>query len=48
MSGLTFVLSALVAGIGFTATVPRGEARVGVEIGRAPDCPYGYYDVASN
>jgi len=34
-----------VAVIGFTATAPVAKAQVGVEIGVAPDCPYGYYDV---
>jgi hypothetical protein len=44
MRGFEFVLLAAVAGIGFTATAPSAEAQVGVEIGVAPDCPYGYYD----
>jgi hypothetical protein len=34
------------AGIGLTITTPKAQAQVGVEIGVAPDCPYGYYDVA--
>src|ERR1700735_1258830 len=45
MRGFTLVLLAAVAGIGFVAT-PRAEAQVSVDIGVAPDCPYGYYDVA--
>src|SRR5580658_7173778 len=44
MRGITFLVVAAVAGIGFTATTPRAEAQVSVEIGAAPDCPYGYYD----
>jgi hypothetical protein len=32
--------------MGFTATTPKAEAQVSVEIGVAPDCPYGYYDIA--
>jgi hypothetical protein len=44
MRGFAFVLIAAVAGIGFTATAPNAKAQVGVEIGVAPDCPYGYYD----
>ncbi len=28
------------------ATAPKAEAQVSVDIGVAPDCPYGYYDVA--
>lgn len=27
-------------------TAPKAEAQVAVDIGVAPDCPYGYYDVA--
>jgi hypothetical protein len=33
-----------VAGFLFAATAPRVRAQVGVSIGVAPDCPYGYYD----
>jgi hypothetical protein len=44
MRGITFLVAAAVVGIGFTATTPRAEAQVSVEIGAAPDCPYGYYD----
>lgn len=41
-------LAAAVAAIGFTAAAPQAQARVelGVEIGAAPVCPYGYYDYA--
>ena len=48
MRGFTSVLLATVAGIGFMAatTTPKAEAQVSVDIGVAPDCPYGYYDVA--
>jgi len=28
-----------------TATTPKATAQVGVEVGVAPECPYGYYDV---
>jgi hypothetical protein len=38
------VLAAIV-GISITALAPKAEAQVGVQIGVAPDCPYGYYDV---
>jgi hypothetical protein len=44
MRGFTFLVLAAVAGIGFTA--PRAEAQVSINIGVAPECPYGYYDVA--
>lgn len=37
---------AAVAGSCFAATAPRAEAQVSVEVGVAPDCPYGYYDIA--
>jgi len=46
MRGLTFVLLAAAAGFGLTAAAPRAEAQVSVEIGVAPDRPYGYYDIA--
>ncbi|MGC1106458.1 MAG: hypothetical protein WA876_07960 [Candidatus Acidiferrales bacterium] len=46
MRGLAFVVIAAVAGLCFTATAPKAEAQVSVSIGVAPDCPYGYYDVA--
>src|SRR5580700_5831519 len=44
MRGITFLL--LAAGIGFTVAAPKAEAQVSVEVGVAPDCPYGYYDTA--
>jgi len=40
-----FVLFAAMAGILFIATAPAARAQVGINIGVAPDCPYGYYDV---
>jgi hypothetical protein len=48
MRGLQYVLLAAVAGIGITVTAPSAAAQVsvGVDIGAAPECPYGYYDVA--
>jgi hypothetical protein len=46
MRGLTFVLLLAVAAFCITATAPIAQAQVGVEVGVAPDCPYGYYDVA--
>lgn len=36
---------AVVAGLGLTATLPKAQAQVAVDVGVAPDCPYGYYDV---
>jgi hypothetical protein len=35
-----------VAGLLFAAAAPKSEAQVTVNIGVAPDCPYGYYDYA--
>ena len=46
MHGYKFLLLASLAGIGITATASRAQAQVSVEVGVAPDCPYGYYDVA--
>ena len=45
MNGLRILALAAVAGICFMATTPKTQAQVGVEIGVAPVCPYGYYDV---
>ena len=38
-------LTAVVA-IGLAGCAPGARAQVAVEVGAAPDCPYGYYDVA--
>jgi hypothetical protein len=46
MRGITFFVFAAVVGIGFTATTPKAQAQVNIDIGVAPDCPYGYYDSA--
>ena len=46
MQRFTLLVLTAVAGIGLTITTPKAQAQVGVEIGVAPDCPYGYYDVA--
>jgi hypothetical protein len=46
MRKFTFLLFTTVAGIGLTATAPNAAAQVSVNIGVAPNCPYGYYDVA--
>jgi hypothetical protein len=35
-----------VAAVCFTAAAPAAKAQVSVEIGVAPECPYGYYDTA--
>ena len=46
MNGFKYLILAAVAGIFFTVTAPKIEAQVSVavNIGAAPDCPYGYYD----
>jgi hypothetical protein len=46
MRGLKIVVLAAVAGFLFTAAPPKAVAQISVEIGVAPDCPYGYYDYA--
>jgi len=47
MRGINYlVLTAAVAGMLFTAAAPRSQAQISVNIGVAPDCPYGYYDYA--
>ncbi|MGA2737354.1 MAG: hypothetical protein ABSG65_07865 [Bryobacteraceae bacterium] len=46
MRGFKFAVLTAVAAIGLTATAPKAAAQVDVSVGVAPDCPYGYYDVA--
>ena len=46
MRRLKFIVLAAVAGSCFTVTVPKAEAQVSINIGVAPECPYGYYDAA--
>ena len=48
MNGFKIFALAAVVAICFTVTAPKTEAQVavGVDIGVAPVCPYGYYDVA--
>jgi hypothetical protein len=41
-----FVFLALTAVGGLTAITMTAADQVGVEVGVAPECPYGYYDVA--
>jgi hypothetical protein len=35
----------VVAGLCFVANAPKTEAQISVNIGPAPVCPYGYYEV---
>jgi hypothetical protein len=46
MTGFKLVLLTAVAGCCLMATAPKATAQLAVEIGAAPDCPYGYYDAA--
>ena len=46
MKRAKYLLAALVAGICFLVATPKTQAQVNINIGAAPDCPYGYYDVA--
>lgn len=45
MRGIRLLLVAAVVASCFTATVPQAKAQVTVEVGAAPECPYGYFDV---
>ena len=44
MRGFRFLLLGAVAGSCFAASVPKAEAQVSIDMGVAPECPYGYYD----
>jgi len=46
MRGLKSLMLTAVAGGCFAAIAPAADAQVSVNIGVAPECPYGYYDVA--
>ena len=46
MKIFTSLALAAIAAMCFTVTAPKVDAQVSVEIGAAPDCPYGYYDAA--
>jgi hypothetical protein len=46
---MKIVTSLVLAAIGamcLTVSAPKIEAQISVEIGAAPNCPYGYYDAA--
>ena len=45
MRGIKYGVLAAVAGSCLTMT-SNAQAQVNINIGVAPDCPYGYYDVA--
>jgi hypothetical protein len=46
MTGIRLVVLATVAGFSMAAPAPKAVAQIAVEVGVAPDCPYGYYDAA--
>jgi hypothetical protein len=48
MNRVKYLAFAAVAGLFLTVTAPKAQAQVsvGVNVGPAPDCPYGYYDTA--
>ena len=45
MNGFKLFALAAVAAICFALSAPQTQAQVQVDIGVAPVCPYGYYDV---
>jgi hypothetical protein len=45
MNQLKYLALAAILGIFLCVIAPKTEAQVAVEIGPAPVCPYGYYDV---
>lgn len=44
MNSFKCLALAAVAGIFFMVAPPKTEAQISVNIGVAPECPYGYYD----
>jgi len=48
MNRFKYLAIAAVAGLCLTVAAPKVEAQVsvGISVGAAPDCPYGYYDYA--
>jgi hypothetical protein len=46
MRVLKLAVLAAAAGIMFVAAQPKVMAQISVEVGIAPDCPYGYFDYA--
>ena len=45
MRGMRILLFATIIGLGLMATSATAAPQVGIAVGVAPDCPYGYYDV---
>jgi hypothetical protein len=46
MHGFKVLAATAIAAFAFTATSTPARAQINVEIGAAPDCPYGYYSAA--
>jgi hypothetical protein len=46
MKRFTHVIALAVVALSAGAAAPRADAGVGIEIGAAPACPYGYYGYA--
>jgi len=46
MTGFKLFALAAFAGCAMMVTAPKAAAQIGIEIGVAPACPYGYYDAA--
>jgi hypothetical protein len=46
MNRFTRTLALAAIAVGAAATAAKAKADVSIDIGAAPDCPYGYYDTA--
>src|SRR5580704_8834702 len=46
MRGFRLLILTAVVGISSTVTAPNAQAQLSINIGLAPACPYGYYDLA--
>src|ERR1700683_2088695 len=46
MNRINFLALAAVAAFAVASGAPKAAAQVTVDVGVAPDCPYGYYDYA--
>ena len=46
MNRFKILAVAALAGACFTMAAPKAQAQVSINIGVAPECPYGYYDYA--
>ncbi len=44
MKGFKYLALCAAAAFCFTATIPKAQAQVSINIGPPPVCPYGYYD----